>query len=433
MVRGRGEVAILSWVLIFPLGYYYVAYPTEQAWITLDRIFIGILLATVCFADASRAYPISRSLRKSALYWALFLVVAAVAIVPAKSPLNSLRLWTEAFFFPALLAWYVLRYFDVRRHLPTLHTVTCLMAIYVAGIGAAEVVQQRDLLPLPESGVYLAGDTGDSSASDIILLRPNGPFSSNNSYALIGVVTFLFLLFLRNAWGTQMPTWRRILHRLGVAAAFAEAVLPLFKSVLVSFAVVLLVDAYYQHGRRRAVRWMAVLGLGFALLVVRLALPAVFEERSDTGTFYARIAQEHQTLALFLDHPVNGVGLNNFHDASQNSRYSTYYKNAEALDYPHNNLGAILAETGLTGFLPFVVAQVFFVSAFWKLRRAGSHDSMLVWKSFLFIFLCYWMNGLSLTAAYYGDLNLWYMFVLAVLFKFAISSDGLQRPLAAAR
>jgi hypothetical protein len=67
---------------------------------------------------------------------------------------------------------------------------------------------------------------------------------------------------------------------------------------------------------------------------------------------------------------------------------------------------------------------VLLVSAFWKLRRSDSRDSKLVWKMFLFLFLIYWINGMALTIAYFEDLNLWYMFVIAALYKFAITCPG---------
>lgn len=423
VLRGRGEKIILSWILIFPLGYYYLSFPREHALITLDRVFIGALLAAACFAVHPGIPRIPRSLRRSGAYWGLFLVFSALAILPAKTPLISLRLWVEAFLFPAVLAWYVLRYFEVRRHLSAMHALTCVMAIYAASIGIAEVFLQQDLLPLPGGGFVVAGDYTDVAN---ILPRPNGPFATNNSFAMVGIVSLLFLLFLKRTMVGPMARWQRILHRVGVTAALAETLMPLFKSVLFSLATVLLADAFYQHGKRRVVRVGAVLSLGFAFLSLQLVLPSVFEERADSTTFYARIAQEKQTLALFMDHPINGVGLSNFADASQNSKYATYYKTGGALDSPHNNFGAILAETGLTGFVPFVAAQILLVSAFWKLRQANTNDSKLVWKAFLFLFLCYWINGISLTIIYFEDLNLWYLFVLAVLYKFAITSPEVR-------
>ena len=84
----------------------------------------------------------------------------------------------------------------------------------------------------------------------------------------------------------------------------------------------------------------------------------------------------------------------------------------------------------MTGFLPFVASQVLFVSAFWKLRQVDSRDSKLVWKMFLFLFLVYWINGMALTIAYFEDLNLWYMFVMAALYKFAITRPETSRQVA---
>jgi O-antigen ligase len=431
VLRGRGDFVIMGWVLIFPLGYYFFSFPREHPIITLDRVFLGILLVASCFADYRDLTGTPRPLLRSALYWAFFLLFAAVAIPRAKMSLNSLRLWTEAFLFPALLAWYVLRHFEIRRYVSKLHVLTCVMAIYLAGIGMAEVILQRDLLELSSGGVIVAGDYAadyrDPAAQ--ILVRPNGPFSTVNSYAMVGAVSFFLLSFLKHALVDQMPTWQRYLHRMGVSAALLETLMPLFKSVLISLVIILLVDAFYQHGRRRILRLGAIIGMGLGVLALQLALPIVFEERADPLTFYARVAQEKQTLMLFMTHPINGVGLNNFNTAAQNGQ-SAYYQSGEALDFPHNNLGAVLAETGLTGFLPFVASQVLFVSAFWKLRQVDSRDSKLVWKMFLFLFLVYWINGMALTIAYFEDLNLWYMFVMAALYKFAITSPETSRQFA---
>jgi hypothetical protein len=428
VLAGRGDFLIIGWVLIFPLGYYFVSFPREHPIITLDRVFLGVLLVTSCFADYRGRAETPRPLRRSALYWALFVVFTAVSVLRAELPLNSLRIWLEAFVFPALLAWYVVRHFEVRRHLSKLHVITCLMVIYLAGIGLAEVVLQRDLLELPSSAVIVAGDyaaDSDDPAAQI-LVRPNGPFGTVNSYAMVGAVGLIFLLFLKQALGDRMPAWQRYLHGLGVSSALTVALIPLFKSVLISLVIVFFVDAWYQRGAARALRLGTVISLGLGVLVLQLAFPVVFEERADPVTFYSRIAQQRQTVMLFMSHPINGVGLGNFNSAAQKSQ-SVYYESGIALDYPHNNLGAILADTGLTGFLPFVASQILFVSAFWKLRRAHSPDSNLAWKMFLFVFLVYWINGMALSLVYFEDLNLWYMFVMAVLYKFAISGPEIRR------
>lgn len=425
ILGGRGKILLLGWILTFPLGYYFLSFPREGALFTLDRFLVVALLISQSLAVYSEVPRISRTLRNSAVCWTLFVLFSGVAAARAATPLSSFRIWLEAFVFPAVLAWYVLRYFDVRGALSALHVCTCLMATYVTAIGFAEVILLRDLLPLPGGGFVVAGDYTDVAAQ--ILPRPNGPFATNNSFAMVGLVSLFFLLFLRGALAGKMPRWQKLLHRVGVSAALLEALLPLFRSVLISLVVIIIVDVFYQSGWRRFLRVGAIACLGLSFLSLGIVLPSVFEERAESGTLYARIAQQKQTLALFADHPINGIGLSNFTDALGNSKYLTYYEDAEALGSAHNNLGAILAETGLTGFLPFVASQVLLVAAFWK-RRASSTDSQLVWKIFMFLFLCYWINGMALTTAYYADLNLWYIFVMAILYKFAITNPEANTP-----
>lgn len=422
VVRGQGDGILLVWALLFPLGYHFLVFPQDQALITADRILVALLIATALFARSERYSPLAPPLFKSAVCWAIFLLGAAVMIPTVRSPLSSLHIFFDAFVLPALLAWYVLRYFNVRKQLPILHAFTCVMNIYVAAIAMAEVILQQDLLPVTGGGLYLAGDYMGSATQ--ILIRPNGPFSSDNSLALVGLISVFLLVFLRKVLAQKMPGWQRFLHRIGLAAALIATSLPLFRSVFLALAAAVLIDAVYERGRRRIANIGFLLLFVFGFLLLKLSLPEVFEERTDPEHFYGRIAENQQALALFADHPFTGVGLNNFGDAAQNSKYVTSYQGYESIDSPHSNLGAVLAETGILGFLPFVASQVFLVWAFWRLLRRQSDESTLVWKTFLCVFIGWWVNGLALTIVYSGDSNMWYLFVLAVLYKFALTSEA---------
>jgi O-antigen ligase len=304
--------------------------------------------------------------------------------------------------------------------------LTCAMTMYVAAIGVGEVIQQQDLLPLPDGDIYVAGDSRGhlpEGGLSNFLVRPNGPFSTNNTFAMNGLISFFLLSFLRRSLKAQMPGWQLVLHRIAMAAALAQAMMPFFRSVMLALVAVLMVDTFYQKGWRRALRVAAIVCLGSVFLLLRVTIPEAFEDRTDPENLYGRIAQQRQTLAMFLDHPWSGVGLNNFNDAAQRDKYARAYQGVESVAYPHNNLGAVLAETGLAGFVPFVLSQIFFFAAFWRLPRDKSPEAKLAWKAFLFIFLCYWINGMSLTIAYFGDMNLWYMLVLSLLYKFSLTSS----------
>lgn len=424
VLRDRAEGVLLAWVLVFPLGYYYASFPKVEPLFTLDRFFIFALLVAAVLSSKDGVIPVPRDLRKAAVYWFVFVTFAALTIPGVKLPLPAARVLLEAFIFPPILAWFVLRYFDVVKNLRLMHVFTCVMATYVAGVGMAEVVLQRDLMALPSSSVVLAG--GDPTEQ--FLVRPNGPFTNTSSLALIGLVSFFFIVFLKKALPENLPLWERILHRIGITAALTAAMLPLFRSVLASLIVILLVDAYYQRGTRRLLRIAAVFSLLSVALALYLALPVVFEERSGSANLYGRIAEQKQVLLMVMDHPLIGVGFTNFLDAAQHGRYVTSYKGVVSVDTQHNNLSAVLSETGLIGFVPFVISQILFVACFWRLRHKKSGRSELVWRSFLFIFMVYWVNGMSLSSGYSADLNLWYMFVLAVLYKFGMTAPTGRGP-----
>lgn len=423
VLQGRGDRILLVWFLIYPLGAYFLSFPQQGgAIITLDRVIIGCLPVTAFFATKQAHIPIDPELRKAGWWWFLFLVAAAVTIPRVAIPLHSLTILVDAFVLPLVLSWFVLHYFDVHRSLRALHIITCVLALYLATIGGAEVVLQRDLLALPDAGLLLAGDYKEKANATQLLIRPNGPFATQHSYALVGLVVFLFLLFLKQALG-ELPRWQRMLHRLGVAAALATTLMPLFRSVLVSLVVILLVDAFYQHGRRRVLRVALVASFGLVFMLVRLTLPAVFEERSDPGNLYGRIAEQMQVLKMFADHPINGVGLGNFGAvAAASDRYSVFYQDTQSVDAPHNNFGEVMVDTGLLGFLPYVLAQTYLVLAFRRIRKQPTPAATLAWKFFLFLFLGYSINGLSLASGFYADLNLPFVLVLTILYKYAVQS-----------
>jgi O-antigen ligase len=369
----------------------------------------------MCLAAGRKTIMLPEELRRSAVAWGCFLLVAFASIEKAKDALSSTRATFDGFLLPALLGWCVIRNFDVRRHLIALHAVVCTMVLYIAAIGAVEMLTGTDLLPLQEAGLYFAGP----------ILRPNGPFSSLNSFALIGLISFCFLLFLRRAIDEQLAWWQRVLHAAGLASALAAALMPLFRSVGITLLVILLLDMYFNRRVGRMLAQLAVLtSVIVALAAFSAKLPDAFEDRSHGGNFYSRIAQQRQTFELFKMHPFTGLGIANFENVAEAQGQSVgFYKGFESGDSPHNNLGGILAETGLVGFLPYVASQVLLITAFSKLRRVETRHSRTVWISFLYVFLSYWVSGLSLTSGYYSDLNLWYMFVLMVIYKYAITES----------
>ena len=87
-------------------------------------------------------------------------------------------------------------------------------------------------------------------------------------------------------------------------------------------------------------------------------------------------------------------------------------------------LGGILAETGILGFVPYVAAQIALFLVFWPLRRKREPRARLAWTYFLYIFLAYWINNMTLASGYSSDLNLWFILSISVLYKYSITENA---------
>ena len=417
-LSGKIESAILTWVLIFPLGYYFLSFPVEKSIITLDRMLPIAVLVAVGFSSRRRLELLPRALRPCAIAWISFLVVAAASLMYASDIRAPGRLFVDGFCLPAILGWLVIGYFRVEENAATLHILTSLMALYVACIGAAEMVLKEDLLPLPGGAIFFAGN----------LPRPNGPFWSNDSFALIGLTTFFLLLFLRNLLGVTCSFWQRVVHYVGLTASLAMALMPMFRSVVISLMVILLVATLSERRPSRRLAGFALLLTSvLAVSLVSVLAPETYEDRSKPENVYVRFAQQMQTWHVFSSHPIRGVGLGGFKDAvNGDTRYLAFYDNLRSVDTPHNTLGGILAETGILGFIPYVAAQVSLFLVFWRLRKRPDRNAQLAWTYFLYIFLGYWINGMTEQIGYEGDVNLWYIFSIAVLYKYSMAEKGVS-------
>jgi O-antigen ligase len=414
-LHGNTEPVALLWVLIFPLGYYFASFPREKSIFTLDRALVMLLFVGMGFAAPQVLSKTPRPLKRCALAWLGFVVVAGFSLHKAISPLTDSRLVVDSFLLPLLLGAYVMRFFPVREHLATLHTLCCVMAVYVAAIGAVEFFTGEDILPLPGGHLVPAGR----------LARPNGPFYSYHALAIIGLLTFFFILFLRHALRDQWSGSRQLLHIVGLVSALASGLMPLFRSVLITLMLILFLDYFFAPKLiGRVLRITLMILLVGSILVTAVVVPDAYVDRSRPDNFYFRIAAEMQFFTVFLDHPLFGVGMGNYSQVvSEESRYLAEFQGVQSSAEPHNTLGAILSETGLVGFVPYVLAQILLLTAFYELSRKNAKEGRFVWRFFLYAFLSYWISGFTLASGYSSEINLFFAFVLTVMYKYGITGE----------
>lgn len=408
---GNVDLLVLTWALIFPLGYYYLSFPTQKAIFTLDRMLpVAVGLAILFHSSQSTKLP--RDIKRCGVAWGTFLFFAAISLKDTTDKFASVRLIVEGFLLPAIMGWIVIRYFKVRENAVTLHLIVCVMSLYSAGIGAAEIILKEDFLALPGSELTYAGP----------IPRPNGPFATNDAFALIGFTSFCLLLFLRNLLDRRLSPTRSFIHYAGVVASLAMALMPMWRSLDIALILVLLIATVTTKVPSERRLGISILVLGsVGVVALSILAPDVYSDRSDPANVYGRFAQQMQTWRVFVTHPVTGVGLGSFHDVvNQDTGYLAAYSNVHSVDWPHNNVGGVLAETGLLGIIPYLTAQGMLFAIFWRMRRSPSVNARHAWTYFLYMFIGYWCLGMDESSGYISDLNLWFMFAVAVLYKYSI-------------
>src|SRR2546427_771058 len=302
-VRGKIEGILLWWAAALPLGPYFLSFPREHSLLTLDRVAIFFAFIGLYFAKQSTPIEVPRTLRRAGLAWLAFIAVAGATLGKSANVLNTAHELLDGLLLPFLLGWCIIARFDVRRRLPTLHTAICISSIICAAVAAAEVVTGQDLLPVGGSVMFYAGG----------IPRPNGPFESNDALALSGAVNFFFLLFLRVILGPKLSAGRRMLHSIGLAAALGMALMPMFRSVLLTLLIVLIINTFWEkRTTRRAWRVALMFAAVGLIFIATLFVPeSVVEDRSRAENVYGRVVQFEQSLRVFVQHPEPSICIRN--------------------------------------------------------------------------------------------------------------------------
>jgi hypothetical protein len=412
-VRGRFDYVVLVWVAVFPYCYYFFSYPAERAIFTIDRAFIVLLAINLLFVSRrTSATPLPRDLRISAYFWGLYLLVCfhSLADHPVLDVLGSYRLLLDGMLMPALFGLYAIRIFPITRNLSKLHGCVCILMLGIAVVCVSELVSGKNLLPWPgaiEIWVY---------TDDAKILRVDGPFEQQIVLSLVAILAFFFIIYLRRLMAHDIPAWQVLLHRVGSLASLGAALLPLNRSLVFALVPIAIIDCcskYRLISRRIWAAFFATILL--ATLATKLLDPRIYEDRvSSPDNIYQRFAQHQETLRVIRDYPFFGVGFGLYHDfASRNPQYLAAWKGIPSMNVQHNVLMTVLSDQGIVGLLLYVSAQAFLIRAMWKIRKVYPPG----WLAFLYCLLVYMLIGLDFATVYFSDINLFYMFILGILYQ----------------
>jgi hypothetical protein len=413
-LRGQFHYVVPIWVAVYPYCYYFLSFPAERSIFTLDRALIILLVIEMLIASRQPydAAPLTRDVRISAYFWGLYLLVCFLSLA-GHAPSGSLpyyRLLVEGMLMPALLGLYAMRYFPLLKDLRRLHACACILGLGLCITGLIELTTDIDLFPWNGS---------EPMFTDTHLRRADGPFEQQIVLSVVAILTFFFIIYLRRLMPHRISPWRALLHRVGWLASLGAALLPMNRGLVFALVPIAIIDScskYRLVSRRIWAAFFAVILL--ATVAAKLLDPRLYDDRvSSPDNVYQRLAQHRETLRVVREYPLFGVGFGLYHDvATRNPQYMARWNGIESMNYPHNALMTVLSEAGIIGLVFYVGAQAFWVRAMWRLRKTYPAG----WLAFLYCLLIYVLTGLDYATVYFSDINLFYLFILGVLYQLQI-------------
>jgi O-Antigen ligase len=411
-VRGQFHYVAILWVAIYPYCYYLFSFYVKRSIFTFDRALIALLVIEM-FVVSRRATtaPSTHDIRLSGCFWGLYLLLCLLTLVghnPVEA-LPSYRMLIEGMMMPPILGLYAIRYFPLVKNLETTHLAACILGLGLGITGLIELTTDTDLFPYGSQPLY----------TDTQILRADGPFEQPVVLSLVGMLAFFFIIYLRRLMPERLPLWRAVLHKGGSLASFGAALLPLNRGLIIALIPIAIIDFYSKH--RLISRWVWTVFFGmviFAAAFAKLHDPRLYDDRvARPNNFYQRVAQQQETLRVVTQYPVFGVGIGLYHDvAASDPRYSTRWEGIQSMNIPHNVVMTVLAEEGIIGFLCYIAAQAFLIRGMWKIRHAYPPG----WLAFLYCILIYVLIGLDFATVYFSDINLFYVFVLGILYQMQV-------------
>lgn len=327
-------------------------------------VLVGLWIAEGTFLPDLRA-GMRRKVMWTPLIGALFLLPSMLA---ATAPLLTVAELTR-------MGWMYLLFVYIAVRVRTRRQV----GMVLAGLGAFATIEVAVILMQWKTGGVLGleflgvpKELGERVTDTASLGRPFGtiihPVFMGAVMSAIGLMALSFALGRRNGLA-RTAGW------LTLAASMGAMYISHTRAAMVAFVAVgaWVVWGSWRRGEVTTAQLKRVALVGLACFVV--ALPILipkFEENFGTGHFYEEIDSRQQLniigLHMWTDHPFVGVGLNNFEQVmGPYQRQGIIFFNNPV----HNLYLLYLAETGLVGFVGFLITCAGAVYPAFRLARAS--------------------------------------------------------------
>jgi len=324
---------------------------------------------------------------------AIFVFAYVVGLFRAYDPKSALELLISLTMY-FLLFLLVTNLVKDQKTTKRMLSVFIIVATGLALFGIVQYFRGETLFP-PEMGRFGAFDVGSQS-----VIRVVGVFRNPNAFAYNYVLVIPLIIGI-------LLIEKRGLYRLIIMGLLGLCTFCLFitfsRSAFLALWVSILIILYFIKGYQKVIAVASLLGVFVILYIFSPNILHILKYRMsptvDMG-IEQRIELVKGGIDIFLTHPFIGAGIGNAPTIL--GRYLYEYSHG-----PHNNLVAVLVETGLLGFIPFILIFIMFTKKILNvMSKARDDNSKIILTVILASIWGYFVNGLFHTSIGYG---LWWM------------------------
>lgn len=392
--------ALLVWAPASVLLYPFLRYPQSGSLITFDRVWIGALAVAVALTSSRQN---ARMVRRVAASLTLLVAVFGLrALTSGARPLSTGAVWVDAIVLPVALFFITRELSTSRQYVQQLVGSLSIAGAVLAVIGLAERV----------IGFELALLSGGSARFDAAIgsVRISGPYSAPEPYALALLICFAATL----AW-TQLHNDRWLVVAPVICLELAALYLTYFRAAWIGALVIAITSIGLRPGR--VGRAIVVTTATAAVLFVaadQLQENRAFATRTaDTTNIKGRLATYQEGVDIFREHPLFGVGVEQYAEAQRTVRRTV--GGVDAVSHPHSTFIAVLAEQGIVGFLPLAGAGIAVGMLIRRYRQTASERVDVVFAaSLLGAAAAYLLMSSTLTMITYGPSNALFAVALGI-------------------
>lgn len=354
--------------------------------ITFERTMIVLLTGVVFIkTDISSGPKINRfALLLMAIFF-LSILYAAMRSMPVYQKF-SFQMLIDAYALAFMVFYLATKLFFQRINLEKNLWIFLMVGAYVASIGIVEFVFRYDLFPsevgLRETDLYV---------------RANGPFASSETFGLFLGLCLFTAIYLKEI---RQEKWnfKEILSMLiiigGIACSMNRGITI---SALCAFAFP------YVATVRRQILLAAV--SAFLFLCIFLLFPYIsesdfYQDRiANFENIATRLSANLSAYAMIKDHPIAGVGLNNFAEFASRNEYNLFFEGYSRPTTIHNAFLDVTAEMGFLGLVTFCGLMLSVVLCLIQCRKYHVDGRLTAFSVFIMFLLPFFNDNLTKDSA----------------------------------